>query len=466
MPSDTGKGTFESVNPATDETIETYEWHDSNGADEALAKAQDTFEDWSSRRIEERQSLLAGAADVLRDNKREYAETMTAEMGKPISQAVAEVEKCAWVCHYYADNAAEFLQEERIGTEPHANTYVRYEPLGVVLAIMPWNYPFWQVFRFAAPNLAAGNVGILKHASNVPKCAFDIENVFRRAGFPEGSFTSLFVETELVEGIIKHDRVHAVTLTGSNRAGEAVAQTAGREIKKTVLELGGSDPFVVLDDADVQEAAETAAQARNINSGQSCIAAKRHIVHEDVYDDFLNKFVSEVEDLEMGDPTDEDTDVGPQARRDLRDELHEQVRASVDAGARVLVGGEIPDRDGYFYPPTVLVDVPDGCPAANQEVFGPVAAVFGVSDEDEAVELANSSEFGLGASVWTDDLKRGERVTERIEAGMTFVNALVKSDPRLPFGGVKKSGYGRELSTDGIHEFTNKKTVWIQEAGK
>jgi len=291
------------VNPATDETIETYEWQDAGDIKEVLTEAQDTFEDWRGRRIEERQSLLAAAADVLRENKKDYAETMTKEMGKPTSQAVSEVEKCAWVCDYYAENAAEHLQDERIGTEPGTHSYVRYEPLGVVLAVMPWNYPYWQVFRFAVPNLAAGNVGILKHAPNVPQCGIEIEDILRRAGFPEGAFTSLFVKTDLVDGIIEDDRVRAVTLTGSNRAGEAVAQTAGRETKKTVLELGGSDPFIVLDDADIQEAAKTASRARNINSGQSCIAAKRHIIHEDVYDEFLETFVDEVSDLNMGDLT-------------------------------------------------------------------------------------------------------------------------------------------------------------------
>jgi succinate-semialdehyde dehydrogenase/glutarate-semialdehyde dehydrogenase len=462
----TQKEFFETVNPATEEVEDTYEKHSSEDVEEILTEADETFNEWNTKRIEERESLLSEAADVLRDRKREYAETMTREMGKPVSQAVAEVEKCAWVCEYYAERAGEHLQDERIGGEPGTKTYARYEPLGVVLAVMPWNYPFWQVFRFAAPALAAGNVGILKHASNVPGCALAIQDVFDRAGFPEGAFSALLVDSGDVDGVIRDDRVRAVTLTGSNPAGEAVASTAGEEIKKTVLELGGSDPFVVLDDADVETAAETAAQARNLNSGQSCIAAKRHIVHEDVYEDFLKAFVGEVNDMTVGDPSEEDTDVGPQARGDLRDELHAQVKASIEAGATLETGGEIPDGDGYYYPPTVLTDVPDACPVANEEVFGPVAAVFPVSGEDEAVELANSSRYGLGASVWTEDLRRGEELTRRIDAGMTFVNSLVRSDPRLPFGGVKESGYGRELAADGIREFTNKKTVWIQEAGQ
>ena len=458
--------TIESLNPATEEVADTYEKHDEKDVERILGDAHAAYEDWSSRRIEEHEELLAEAGEVLRQNKREYAETMTREMGKPISQAVAEVEKCAWVCDYYAERAGEHLQDEHLGGEPGARTYVRYEPLGVVLAVMPWNYPFWQVFRFAAPNLTAGNVGVLKHALNVPGCARAIEDVFDRAGYPENVFQSLLISGSDVADVIEDDRVRAATLTGSNRAGESVGEVAGRNLKKTVLELGGSDPLVVLDDADVQTAAETAAHARNLNSGQSCIAAKRHIVHEDVYDDFIDSFVDAVEDLNVGDPTDEDTDIGPQARDDLRDELHTQVEASVEAGATVVTGGEPLEGEGYFYPPTVLTDVPDACPASNEEIFGPVAAVFEVSDEDEAIEKANDTQYGLGASIWTDDLERGERLTHRIDAGMTFVNEFVKSDPRLPFGGVKESGYGRELAEDGIKEFTNRKTVWVQEAGE
>ena len=456
--------TTESLNPATGEVAERYETHDEGDVDAILGDAHSAQDGWSSRRIEEREELMAEAGEVLRENRREYAEVMTREMGKPISQAIGEVEKCAWVCDYYAERGAEHLQDERIGAEPGTNTYVRYEPVGVVLAVMPWNYPFWQVFRFAAPNLTAGNTGVLKHALNVPGCALAIEDVFERAGFPDGVFRSVLISGSEVSDVIEDDRVRAVTLTGSNRAGESVGEVAGRSLKKTVLELGGSDPLVVLDDADVEAAAETAAHARNLNSGQSCIAAKRHIVHEDVYDDFLDAFVGAVEDLSVGDPMEEDTDIGPQARDDLRDELHGQVEESVEAGASVLTGGEPLDGEGYYYPPTVLVDVPDGCPASNEEIFGPVAAVFEVSDEDEAVEKANDTQYGLGASIWTEDLERGERLTHRIDAGITFVNEFVKSDPRLPFGGIKESGYGRELAGDGIHEFTNRKTVWVQEA--
>jgi succinate-semialdehyde dehydrogenase/glutarate-semialdehyde dehydrogenase len=329
---------------------------------------------------------------------------------------------------------------------------------------MPWNFPFWQVFRFAAPYLTAGNVGLLKHASNVPGCALAIEEVFEEAGYPEGVFQSLLVPSDVVDDMLDDDRVRAATLTGSGPAGRAVAAAAGENLKKTVLELGGSDPFVVLDDADLDAAAETGAWARNLNGGQSCIAAKRFVVHTAVYDAFLDRFLEEIESLAVGDPMDEETQVGPQAREDLLETLHEQVTASVEAGATVVTGGEPMDRDGAFYPPTVLTDVPDGCPAAEEETFGPVASVFEVDDEDEAVAVANDTEFGLGASIWTADLDRGRRVARRIDAGCTYVNELTKSDPRVPFGGVEDSGYGRELSEAGITEFVNRKTLWLQSA--
>jgi succinate-semialdehyde dehydrogenase/glutarate-semialdehyde dehydrogenase len=327
---------------------------------------------------------------------------------------------------------------------------------------MPWNFPFWQVFRFAAPYLTAGNVGILKHASNVPGCALAIEEVFREAGYPDDVFQSLLIPSDLVDGLLTDDRVRAATLTGSGPAGRAVAASAGEQLKKTVLELGGSDPFLVLDDADVSAAAETGAWARNLNGGQSCIAAKRFVVHTDVYDAFLDALVDEIDALVVGDPTDEATDVGPQAREDLMESLHEQVTASVDAGATLVTGGEPLDRAGAFYPPTVLTDVPDGCPVDTEETFGPVATVYEVDDEEAAIETANDTEFGLGASVWTEDRDRGERVASRIDAGCVYVNQLVKSDPRVPFGGVKDSGYGRELSEAGIKEFVNRKTVWVE----
>ena len=457
---------MESINPATGETIESYDDHGEGEVDDALDRATDTFEEWAGRPMTERQELIARAAEVLRENADEYAELMTREMGKPISQSHAEVEKCAWVCEYYAERAGEFLGDEALGSEPEAETFVSYEPMGAILAVMPWNFPFWQVFRFAAPHLTAGNVGILKHASNVPGCAKAIEEVFEEAGYPEDVFTSLLVGSDAIEDIISDDRLAAVTLTGSEGAGRAVGEAAGSNIKKSVLELGGSDPFVVLDDADLDAAAETGVQARTINSGQSCIAAKRFIVHESVYDEFLEKFVEEMDALMMGDPADEETEVGPQAREDLVDDLHEQVEESVEMGAELKLGGEPADREGAFYQPTVLAEPPLDSPAAAEEVFGPVAAVFQVSDEDEAIELANDARYGLGASLWTDDLDRGDRLARRIEAGCVFVNEMVKSDPRLPFGGVKNSGYGRELSRHGIREFVNRKTVWVQSPGE
>ncbi len=453
---------MESVNPATGERLETYDDHSDTAVADLIERADGAFPDWRDRGIGERERLLAAAGDVLRANVDRYAELISREMGKPVSQSRSEVEKCAWVCDYYAERTAEHLQDETVGVGPEATASVAYQPLGPVLAVMPWNFPFWQVFRFAAPHLTAGNVGLLKHAANVPGCAEAIEEVFREAGYPEGVFTTLLIESDRVEDVIRDDRVAAVTLTGSVGAGRAVASTAGEELKKSVLELGGSDPFVVLDDAPLDRAAEVGARARNLNSGQSCIAAKRFVVHEAVHDEFLDRFVDEIEALDVGDPLNEGTDVGPQARPDLLDNLHEQVRASVDAGAEVLTGGGPMDREGSFYEPTVLADVPRDCPAATEEVFGPVAAVFEVSDEEEAVELANDSHLGLGASVWTGDPDRGERLARRLEAGCTFVNELVKSDPRVPFGGVKDSGYGRELGRPGIREFVNRKTVWVE----
>ncbi|WP_257299560.1 NAD-dependent succinate-semialdehyde dehydrogenase [Haloarchaeobius sp. FL176] len=455
---------MERLNPATGEHVETVAEHDEEAVEERLATAADTYESWREVPMNERRQLLEEAANVLRENEQHYAELMTVEMGKPISQAKGEVRKCAWVCEHYAEKAPEYLQDEVIGGASNATTYVRHEPIGPVLAVMPWNFPFWQVFRFAAPSLAAGNVGLLKHASNVPKCALAIEEVFREAGFPEGAFQTLLVGGAEANEVIRDDRVRAVTLTGSEFAGKQVAKTAGEELKKTVLELGGSDPFVVLDDANVDAAVETAATARLQNSGQSCIAAKRFIVHDDVYDEFLDGFVEELDSWTVGDPMDEETEVGPQAREDLMQDLHDQVERSVDAGADCLLGGEPMDRDGYYYPPTVLADLDRDMAVACEETFGPVAAVFRVESEAEAVELANDSPYGLGASVWTDDLDRGEHVAHQIEAGATFVNEMTKSDPRLPFGGVGISGYGRELAADGIREFVNRKTVWVQAA--
>ncbi|ELY36640.1 NAD-dependent succinate-semialdehyde dehydrogenase [Natronorubrum tibetense] len=458
---------IESQNPATGEVVDTFDETSAEDREEHLERATETFEEWRETPVEHRQQLLSTAADVLRDGAEEYAQLMTEEMGKPIGQARDEVEKCAWVCEYYAEHAAEFLADDFVAGEPDARTVVAYQPLGPILAIMPWNFPFWQVFRFAAPNLVAGNVGLLKHASNVPGCAKAIEDIFREAGFPEGAFTSLLIGSDEVEDVIGDDRIQGVTLTGSDGAGRAVAETAGSELKKSVLELGGSDPFVVLEDAPMEKTVETAVQARLINNGQSCIAAKRFIVVDDVYDEFLERFVEEMDAQTVGDPSDEETDIGPQAREDLMEVLHGQVEETLEKGGECRLGGEPMDRDGAFYPPTVLTDVPDEAPADDEELFGPVASVFRVPDEEAAIEKANATRFGLGASVWTDDLERGERVARRFESGAAFVNELVKSDPRLPFGGVKDSGYGRELARDGIREFVNAKTIWVQhDAGE
>ncbi|WP_436347869.1 NAD-dependent succinate-semialdehyde dehydrogenase [Natronorubrum sp. FCH18a] len=458
---------IESQNPATGEVVDTFDETSAEDREEHLERATETFEEWRETPVEHRQQLLSTAADVLRDGAEEYAQLMTEEMGKPIGQARDEVEKCAWVCEYYAEHAAEFLADDVVAGEPDARTLVAYQPLGPILAIMPWNFPFWQVFRFAAPNLAAGNVGLLKHASNVPGCAKAIEEIFREAGFPEGAFTSLLIGSDEIDDVIADDRIQGVTLTGSDGAGRAVAETAGSELKKNVLELGGSDPFVVLEDAPMEKTVETAVQARLINSGQSCIAAKRFIVVDDVYDEFVDRFVEAMDEQTVGDPSDEDTDLGPQAREDLMEELHGQVEETLEAGGDCRLGGEPMDRDGAFYPPTVLTDVPDDAPADREELFGPVASIFRVPDEDAAIEKANDTRFGLGASVWTADLERGERVARRFESGLAFVNELVKSDPRLPFGGVKDSGYGRELARDGIREFVNAKTIWVQrDAGE
>jgi len=452
---------IESVNPATGETIATYEEMGEGEVDGILEAAGAAQREWREVPVAERVEPLRRAAADLRDRAQEYGELMAREMGKPIAAGRSEAEKCAWVCDYYAENAARFLADREVETDAR-RSFVTFRPLGVVLAVMPWNFPFWQVFRFAAPGLAAGNAAVLKHASNVFGCALAIEEVFHRAGFPEALFRALLVGSDAVEGILGHRRVAAATLTGSTAAGRAVAETAGAELKKTVLELGGSDPYVVLADADLESAVGTCVESRLINSGQSCIAAKRFVVVREVAEEFTRRFVEAMAAKRMGDPLDESNDLGPQARRDLRDDLHDQVRRSVEAGARCLLGGEVPDGPGAFYPPTVLAGVGPGMPAYEEELFGPVAAVIEAADEDEAIRIANDSRFGLGAAVFTRDVARGEEIAaRRLEAGCCFVNALVKSDPRLPFGGIKDSGYGRELSDFGIREFVNVKTVWV-----
>ncbi|HEY7482124.1 MAG TPA: NAD-dependent succinate-semialdehyde dehydrogenase, partial [Gemmatimonadales bacterium] len=425
----------------------------------ALAAAAAAFPDWRRRAFAERSDLLRAAARVLRAHAAGHARTMALEMGKPVVQGEAEVEKCALACDWYAEHGAAFLADQPRPTEA-ARSLVRFEPLGPVLAVMPWNFPFWQVFRFAAPALMAGNVGLLKHASNVPQCALAIEEIFRRAGFPEGVFQTLLIETDQVKGVIEDRRVAAVTLTGSNVAGSQVASTAGKVIKKTVLELGGSDPFIVMPGADLAAAAQTAVKARVVNNGQSCIAAKRFIVAEAAAEEFERRFVAGMEGLVVGDPMEQATDVGPLATESQLRTIADQVERSVKAGARVLTGGRRLDRPGWYYAPTVLSGLTPEAPAYYEEVFGPVALLFRVKGIDEAIRLANDSPFGLGASAWTRNQAERARFVTELEAGMVFINAMVASDPRVPFGGVKESGYGRELSPYGIREFVNIKTVW------
>jgi succinate-semialdehyde dehydrogenase / glutarate-semialdehyde dehydrogenase len=451
---------IESLNPATGEVLETFREIGREDVERMLAAAHAAFLEWRDARYAARAKNMRQAATILRTRKLDYARLMTLEMGKPIVQGEAEIEKCAWTCEYYADHAEALLAEQPRQTDA-SRSYVRFDPLGVVLAVMPWNFPFWQVFRFAAPALMAGNAAVLKHASNVPRCALTIEEIFRDGGFPRGLFATALVGSSAVPALIADRRVAAVTLTGSDHAGSQVAQHAGRELKKTVLELGGSDPFIVLADADLAVAASTAADARLVNSGQSCIAAKRFIVVEAVADRFLDRFVQELRSRRVGDPLARETQVGPQARVDLRDALHRQVEESVKRGAKLLLGGQVPPGKGAFYPATLLTAVDKGMPAFDEETFGPVAAVIRARDEADAVRLANDSQFGLGASLWTQDRARAERMAAQIEAGSVFVNGLVKSDPRLPFGGIKRSGYGRELSEYGIREFVNIKSVWI-----
>jgi succinate-semialdehyde dehydrogenase / glutarate-semialdehyde dehydrogenase len=449
-----------SVDPTTGRVLVTFDETPPGELDRILADAERAFLDWRDRPLAERADRMREAARLLRAKKTDHAIAMALEMGKPVAQGEAEVEKCAWGCEYYGEHAAAFLTEQPRATDA-SRSWVRFDPLGPVLAVMPWNFPFWQVFRFAAPALMAGNVAVLKHASNVPRCALEIEQVFRAAGFPEGVFSTVLVGAGAVPGLIADRRIRAVTLTGSERAGSQVAEHAGRALKKTVLELGGSDPFIVLDDADLAATARAAASARLVNGGQSCIAAKRFIVLEAVAERFLDALVGEMAARRMGPPLERETEVGPQARHDLRDALHRQVADSVRRGARLLLGGSIPEGPGAFYPPTVLAGVAAGMPAFDEETFGPVAAVVRARDEAHAIALANESPFGLGASVWTRDPRRAERLAPRIEAGSVFVNGIVKSDPRLPFGGIKRSGWGRELSEYGIREFVNVKAVWV-----
>jgi succinate-semialdehyde dehydrogenase/glutarate-semialdehyde dehydrogenase len=449
------------VNPATGVEIEAYAEMTPGDVREIVQDAHHAFLEWRARPITDRAGPMRRAAELLRARADDYGRLMASEMGKPVRDGRAEAEKCALACDYYADNAPQYLAAEVVETDA-SRSFISFQPLGVVLAVMPWNFPFWQVFRFAAPALMAGNAGLLKHASNVPGCARAIEDVFRDAGFPAHLFRALFIGSGEVASVIEHPLVRAVTLTGSTPAGRAVASKAGELVKKTVLELGGSDPYIILGDADVASAAATCVKSRLINAGQSCIAAKRFIVVEPLRAEFERRFVEGMKAAIVGDPMEPRTTVGPLARHDLRDDLHAQVQRSIEKGARCLLGGEVPDGPGAYYPPTVLTDVKPGMPAYDEELFGPVAAIIAVRDEAEAIRVANDTNFGLGAAIFTRDLARGERIAAQdIEAGSCFVNTFVRSDPRLPFGGVKESGYGRELSHFGIREFVNIKTVFI-----
>jgi succinate-semialdehyde dehydrogenase/glutarate-semialdehyde dehydrogenase len=455
-----------SINPATGGLLQNFDALTQTQLEEKLQRAHETFQTYRRTTFAERSAMMLRAAELLENEKRDFARVMTLEMGKPIKSAVQETEKCAWVCRYYAENAETHLADELIETNA-TKSFVRYQPLGVVLAVMPWNFPFWQVFRFAAPGLMAGNVGLLKHSSNVPQCALAIEEIFRRAGFPEGAFQTLLIGSDLVQSILEDPRVAAATLTGSEPAGRSVASIAGKQIKKTVLELGGSDPFIVMPSDDLEIAVTTAVKARTINNGQSCIAAKRFIVHAQIYDEFEKRFVEQMKDLRIGDPMNESTDIGPLATEQILKDIEEQIQVSVAAGAKILTGGRKFKAEGdlargNFYEPTVLVDIPKGSPAYQDEIFGPVASLFRVANIEQAIELANATSFGLGSAAWTKDEAERERFIDELEAGSVFINGMVASDPRLPFGGVKHSGYGRELGEFGIREFVNIKTVWVK----
>ncbi len=450
------------INPTTGETLKTFTPLTDAEIEIKLSLAESAFQQYRKTTFAQRSQWITQAAAILDKDKLKFAQIMTTEMGKPILSAIAEAEKCAAVCRFYAEKAPEFLADLPIVTDA-SYSYISYEPLGVILAVMPWNFPFWQVFRFVAPALMAGNVGILKHASNVPQCALAIAEIITQAGFPGGVFQSLLIGADKVKSIIEDDRVKAATLTGSEPAGAALASAAGQQIKKVVLELGGSDPFIVLESAELELAVTTAVKARMLNNGQSCIAAKRFIVADAIADQFESQLIAQFKALKIGDPMQEDTDIGPLATPSIRTELDQQVQAAIKQGAKVLIGGQtITDRPGNFYQPTILSDIAPDSATAKEEFFGPVAMLFRVQNLDQAIALANNIPFGLGASAWTNNPEECDRLIGEIEAGGVFINGLVKSDPRLPFGGIKRSGYGRELSSQGIHEFVNIKTVWIK----
>ncbi len=450
-------------NPATGECVRTFDSLSDSEIEDKLQRAADAFRSYRESRFADRARMMYRAAEVLETGKETFARIMVTEMGKPLRAAVEEAIKCAWACKYYAENAERFLADEFVNTGA-ARSYVHYQALGPILAVMPWNFPFWQVFRFAAPALMAGNVGLLKHASNVPQCALAIEDIFQTAGFPEGVFQTLLISAQQVQRILDDRRVVAATLTGSEQAGIQVGTEAAKGIKKVVLELGGSDPFIVMPSANLEDAVNTAVRARIVNNGQSCIAAKRFIVAETIADEFEQRFVSKMEALRVGDPFDENTELGPLVSAEALAELHEAVQATIRAGARLLTGGKKLNRRGNFYAPTVLADIPRDSPAYREELFGPVAAIFRAKNINDAIRIANDSRFGLGASAWTNDESERDRFINEIESGMVFINRMVASDPRLPFGGVKHSGYGRELGPYGIREFTNVKTVWVEAA--
>jgi acyl-CoA reductase-like NAD-dependent aldehyde dehydrogenase len=455
--------TVDSINPATGAKLESFNLHTQAELDAILDQAVAAQRDWARRTFADRAALMKRAAAYLRENKARFALNATREMGKPIAEAEAEIEKCAWGCDFYADNAEGFLADEHI-TSTGSDSYIAYQPLGVVLAVMPWNFPYWQVFRFAAPALMAGNTGILKHASNVTRCALDIDEVFRECGFPRGAFSTVIVPGAEVKRLIADDRIAAVTITGSEPAGVSVASESGRALKKHVLELGGSDAFIVLADANIAEAAKVAAKARFQNAGQSCICGKRFIVEDAVCDRFVAAFIEESKAYKTGDPEQRTTAMGPLARVDLRDDLVRQIQGSVEKGARIALGGQLPKGPGAYFDATVLVDVDDTMPVFREETFGPVAAVIRARDAAHAVALANDSTFGLGGALWTGDVERGKQLARQIVTGAVFINGMTASDPRLPFGGVKHSGYGRELSYLGIREFMNIQTVWVGPA--
>ena len=450
------------INPATGEKIATFEALTTAEITAKLALADQTYKQYRQTTFEQRSIWLKQAANILDRDQEKYAELMTLEMGKTYQSAIAEVKKCALVCRFYADQAAEFLAEEIVNSDA-TKSYLSYHPLGTILAVMPWNFPFWQVFRFAAPALMAGNVGLLKHASNVPQCALAIEKILLEAGFPEGAFQTLLISAAQVADVVADDRVKAATLTGSEPAGASLAAIAGKNIKKTVLELGGSDPFIVLDSADLETAATTAISSRMLNNGQSCIAAKRFIVQASISDRFTELLLAKFQALKVGDPMSAETDIGPLATTSILKELEQQVQKAIQQGAKALIGGKsITEKSGNYYPPTLLTAIDQNSPTAQEEFFGPVALLFTVPDLDSAIALANDIPFGLGASAWTENPDEQQKLIKEIEAGAVFINGMVKSDPRLPFGGIKRSGYGRELGALGIREFVNIKTVWIK----